>query len=439
MNKLRIKKILKFILIFILVFTINYFITIATMDEIWTYGFSYNIANYLIPYKDFNMVILPFHSLVIGLLLRTISTSFLSYHIIMALIYSMFYYFISERITLRKTLYLILYLVMLETYFYNSFMALLLMMIILLETSEYKYKDLIIGLLIGYIMMTKVNIGAFLFLVFFFKSKDKLRVFLYSAIIPIFVLGYLILTNSLLPCIDYCLLGLLNFTKNYYIEYEYIILELIVIGYIIFKIIRTKDKNYYYILAFQIIFYPLLDLNHFVVSIYPLLFYLLMTLKQKNNILLTKLLIIIFSLPTLIAFRFMYKKYDSFIGYRNMYADNTEYFDKVKNYIKKEPNKKRFYLNSFAYFLRIDNKETITKYDLMNHGNMGTNEDYIIYEIDNLCLKEDCRILVDFYEYSLIDNQMPKKVKDFILDNYELCYDDFVYCRKINYCPKERE
>ena len=68
MNKLRIKKILKFILIFILVFTINYFITIATMDEIWTYGFSYNIANYLIPYKDFNMVILPFHSLVIGLL-----------------------------------------------------------------------------------------------------------------------------------------------------------------------------------------------------------------------------------------------------------------------------------------------------------------------------------------------------------------------------------
>ena len=164
-----------------------------------------------------------------------------------------------------------------------------------------------------------------------------------------------------------------------------------------------------------------------------------MTLKQRNNILLTKLLIIIFSLPTLIAFRFMYKKYDSFIGYRNMYADNTEYFDRVKNYINEEPNKKRFYLNSFAYFLRIDNKETITKYDLMNHGNMGTNEDYIIYEIDNLCLKEDCRILVDFYEYSLIDNQMPKKIKDFILDNYELCYDDFVYCRKINYCPKERE
>ena len=187
MNKLIVKKILKFILIFSLVFIINYFITIATMDEIWTYGFSYNIANYLIPYKDFNMVILPFHSLVIGLLLRTISTSFLSYHIIMALIYSMFYYFISKRITLRKTLYLILYLVMLETYFYNSFMALLLMMIILLETSEYKYKDLIIGLLIGYIMMTKVNIGAFLFLVFFFKSKNKLRSFLYSAIIPLFV------------------------------------------------------------------------------------------------------------------------------------------------------------------------------------------------------------------------------------------------------------
>ena len=439
MNNRIVKKVFKFILIFTLVFIINYFITIATMDEIWTYGFSYNIANYLIPYRDFNMVILPFHSLVTGLILRFSSTSFLSYHIIMALIYSMFYYFISERITIRKTLYLILYLVMLETYFYNSFMAFILMMILLLETSEYKHKDIIIGLLIGYIMMTKVNIGAFIFLVFFFKSKDKLKVFLYSSIIPLFVLCYLIFTNSLLPCIDYCLLGLMNFTKNYYIEYEYIIMELIVIGYIIFKIVKTKDKNYYYILAFQVLFYPLLDLNHFVVAIFPLIFYLLMTLKQKNNILLTKLLIIIFCIPTLVAFRFMYKNYDSFIGYRNMYADNTEYFDKVKDYINKEPNKKRFYLNSFAYFLRLNNNETITKYDLMNHGNMGTKEDHIIYEIDNICLKEDCRILVDFYEYSLIDNQMPIKVKDFILNNYELCYDDFVYCRKINYCPREKE
>ena len=184
-------------------------------------------------------------------------------------------------------------------------------------------------------MMTKVNIGAFIFLVFFFKSKDKLKVFLYSSIIPLFVLCYLIFTNSLLPCIDYCLLGLMNFTKNYYIEYEYIIMESIVIGYIIFKIVKTKDKNYYYILAFQVLFYPLLDLNHFVVAIFPLIFYLLMTLKQKNNILLTKLLIIIFCLPTLVAFRFMYKNYDSFIGYRNMYADNTAYFDKVKDYINK--------------------------------------------------------------------------------------------------------
>ena len=27
---------------------------------------------------------------------------------------------------------------------------------------------------------------------------------------------------------------------------------------------------------------------------------------------------------------------------------------------------------------------------------------------------------------------LPQQLRDYILDNYELCYDDFVYCKKKN-------
>ena len=432
--------ILKFILIFILVFLLNYFVNLATMDEIWTYGFSRNVADGLIPYNDFNMILLPFHSLFIGTIMKIFSTSFLFYHTLMAFFYSVFLFIISKRITIKKTLFLIIYLVLFESYFYNPFISFLVIMILIFETSEYKYKDLIIGLLIGYIMMTKVNIGAFLFLVFFFKSKNKLRSFLYSAIIPLFVLFYLIYHKALINCFDYCVLGLKNFANNGFKDPIYLVISILIIGFIIYKIIKTKDKNYYYILAFQIICYPLVEFNHVVVAIYPLFFYLLSTLKKKYNVYLVLYIMFILTLPTFVSFRFRYTTYNnSFIGYRNYYDNDKNYLYRVDKYINDNPDTKMFYLNSNAYFVRLNHNQRIEKYDLINRGNMGSDEDKLIYELDLKCLQEDCRIIAFFDEYGLLGNQMPINFKNYVLDNYELCYDDFVYCRKINYCPKEKE
>ena len=58
-------------LIFVLIVTFLYciFCCKIQMDEIWGFGFSYNLANGLILYSDYNMVIGPFFPTVNGLLL----------------------------------------------------------------------------------------------------------------------------------------------------------------------------------------------------------------------------------------------------------------------------------------------------------------------------------------------------------------------------------
>ena len=50
-------QILELIIIFILTLLFNLICNKLTNDEIWNYGFIYNISTGLIPYKDFNMII----------------------------------------------------------------------------------------------------------------------------------------------------------------------------------------------------------------------------------------------------------------------------------------------------------------------------------------------------------------------------------------------
>ena len=58
-NKKNKQQILELIIIFIITILFNLLCNGMERDEIWNYGFSYNIATGLIPYKDFNMVITP--------------------------------------------------------------------------------------------------------------------------------------------------------------------------------------------------------------------------------------------------------------------------------------------------------------------------------------------------------------------------------------------
>ena len=90
--------ILELILIFIVTILFNLFINGLTNDEVWNYGFAYNISNGLIPYKDFNMLITPLFPLIMSIfgrrtILEVITLLMLFYCFLLYLIILWFVYF----------------------------------------------------------------------------------------------------------------------------------------------------------------------------------------------------------------------------------------------------------------------------------------------------------------------------------------------------------
>ena len=74
--------IIEFIIIFIITFFYNLICNhLISNDEIWNYGFSYNIASGLIPYKDFNMIITPFYPFLGSLFLIFLGKNLVVFHI----------------------------------------------------------------------------------------------------------------------------------------------------------------------------------------------------------------------------------------------------------------------------------------------------------------------------------------------------------------------
>ena len=59
MKKEKTHNLLLFILIFLAILSIVLIKPLNNLDEIWNYNFARNIANGLVPYKEFNMLQMP--------------------------------------------------------------------------------------------------------------------------------------------------------------------------------------------------------------------------------------------------------------------------------------------------------------------------------------------------------------------------------------------
>ena len=58
----------------LLTVTYTYYFKPIVDDELYNYGFSYNIINGLVPYKDFNMIIPPLFSYLYALIMNLFGT-----------------------------------------------------------------------------------------------------------------------------------------------------------------------------------------------------------------------------------------------------------------------------------------------------------------------------------------------------------------------------
>ena len=423
------KKLIPFIFIFILfVITILFFVGI-NMDEVWNYGFSYAIRMGEIPYKDFNMVVTPFYSLFMTiplLLWNNYLAVVLFYSSILTVASYLTYKMYKDRGLILLLLTLIIYTVITPSY--NSFILVLLLFIIYLESSKFKSKNILIGVLVALAILTKQSIGLFYFIPMIYigiKTKSLSKRLL-GFIIPIIItFGYLLLTHSLLEFIDLCFLGLLDFTGNSRSISIISIILYVIMLIVSIKIIsmNKKDVTNYYILGAYTIFIPIFDIMHLLYVVF--LFGLLIV----NNYKITGINIKQLSFVCLSLFLI--------VNGANVALNFSEYPNKLNHlkykYINKDILEEIYYVNEYAkdkdliiyddtsYLYTIINNKKSNYLSLLNHGNHGYKGSEKLVKL--LEENKDKDILILKSTDKKINNnlnQLNKKGYYYIIENYEL-------------------
>lgn len=413
--------------IFLITFLITFKFSLLTGDEVWIYGFSYNIAKGLIPYRDFNMIVTPLYPLLQGLILFIFGKNIIIYHLFNAIICTGIFY---ELKRLYSKVYYIIYLLLLGFTFqysnllpgYNLFILFLLLLILYLEQKD-KVNDFLIGLLLGLIFITKQNMGILLFLptltLFNWKKITK-RIFGFA--IPIFLLIlYLLFTNSFLEFIDYTVLGLFDFKQNLVFDFS-IILFAISFIYCIYQIFFKKNRDIAikYFLCFLMMAYPLFDFNHIIFPFAIILAYFLNQFNHTSSVyrIFFHLFYLILIIYSLLFSNNVTIKERTFKG-RVTYKDTYEYIKrtslKLNNYFYNDSIDKLYFLADYAYLFKLHNGIELNKYDLINEGNMGYKGSFkYIDEISKTCLDKKCVFIIDKHR----KNQIAVNILEYVENNY---------------------
>ena len=420
----RYKSLILIIFLFLLFLLFNLTLLPTNLDEIWNYGFSHNLYSGLIPYKDFNMVITPFYPFIMSLGFHIFGSSMLVFHIEHAIILICLCVLLFLLIDKKAWFIVALMLFPVNVSFpsYNIFLYFLLVLIIYLEKE--KKSDYLIGFLLGLCVLTKHSVGLCLLLPSLYYIKDLKKVgrrFL-GFIVPLFVfIIYLIVTKSIIPFIDLCILGLFDFASENGKAFNiYFLLFIIMIGITIYFIVKDrKNLVNYYVLAFYSIMIPLFDIYHFMVAF--LAFLILILSKVKKDIIkpgLFGISIILFATVLLMDSRFkskiIYPNNIKHFEYRFIDYDSILFTNKVNDYIKKNSDREFVFLNSNGYYFRLINDMKISYIDLINAGNFGYNgSDKLLKEIKK---RKNSIFLVDKSELSPI-KQSDKQALNYVIDN----------------------
>lgn len=418
------KSLILIIFLFLLFLLFNLTLLPTNLDEIWNYGFSHNLYSGLIPYKDFNMIITPFYPFIMSLGFHIFGSSMLVFHIEHAIILICLCVLLFLLIDKKAWFIVALMLFPVNVSFpsYNIFLYFLLVLIIYLEKE--KKSDYLIGFLLGLCVLTKHSVGLCLLLPSLYYIKDLKKVgrrFL-GFIVPLFVfIIYLIITKSIIPFIDLCILGLFDFASENGKAFNiYFLLFIIMIGITMYFIVKDrKNLVNYYVLAFYSIMIPLFDIYHFMVAF--LAFLILILSKVKKDIIkpgLFGISIILFATVLLMDSRFkskiIYPNNIKHFEYRFIDYDSILFTNKVNDYIKKNSDREFVFLNSNGYYFRLINDMKISYIDLINAGNFGYNgSDKLLKEIKK---RKNSIFLVDKSELSPI-KQSDKQALNYVIDN----------------------
>lgn len=287
---------------------------LSDLDEIWNYNFARNIADGLVPYRDFNMLQTPLLPFIARLFLKLFGNELIVMRILAILLISSIFFMIYKILKILKVhilynlSFLFILFVLLQKYIcidYNFAILLLTLILIYLELKHFNNSNLrvshyfIVGLICGSCILLKQSTGIFIsfasvvFPIFTFQNKIDFKSYLKSSIIKVLgilipvvlLIVYLICNHAFIDFIDYTILGIKTFSNSIsyttLISSQNVAIKLLSIGLPIFILVssiylakkRRKDLYglYLYSLASLIVIYPISDHIHFLIGITPLL------------------------------------------------------------------------------------------------------------------------------------------------------------------------
>lgn len=419
------KRTIYFILFFIVSFGYSFFFSKVYNDEIWNYGFSYNIASGLIPYRDFGMLQTPLYFYFASFFIKIFGNYLFSFHIFNSFILTGIICIIFYKLGYKA--FILVPFVFLNCYpSYNIFSVLLLLIILILLEKGFENKDFIIGLLVGLMFLTKQNIGVCLCIPLLYYSKNKFKG-LFGFFIPVmFYLIYLIFNNSLYEFIDYCFFGMFDFGESNSILFFFPI-EAIICLVILYKLFKSKfrESQLFYLLMYQIVTVPIFDDYHFMIGFIPVLYYVLL-IKEIEHYKIKYYIII--SLFTFFCWNFKIHEFENlnFYGDKNSYLYGRNipayvHLDEITNFIKEYSDNYDhiYFFSKNAFYVKLNANYPLDKHDMILNGNMGYNgTNRYINEIDNYCLNRKCMFILYDYEFENEINQTNKEFISFVKNNY---------------------
>ena len=172
MKKKIVKKVLLFLGIYIFCFLYSFFVSGIFNDEIWNYGFSYNIASGMVLYRDFGMLQTPLYFFLASLFIKIFGSYLFSFHLFNSFIVAGIIYIIYNRLGIKGII--LVPIIFFNSYpGYNIFSVLIILVLLNLVDKEFKYKDYVLGLLVGVMFLIKQNLGICLFVPLIFYSKNR--------------------------------------------------------------------------------------------------------------------------------------------------------------------------------------------------------------------------------------------------------------------------
>lgn len=423
------KKNIKIYFIFLISLILIAIFSQVDLDGVWEYGFSYNISQGLVPYKDFNMVVGPLYNLVFSIPMIFFGNNFYVFELMHCIIYAVIFTILYKRIE-KNSIYILLLLGLLFTLCgYNSFCVMLVLLILYLLDSKSKYKDYLIGIIIGIIFMTKHNIGIYFSILYLILSKNKIKSIL-SIMVPIIpILIYLYINNALYGYIDFCYLGIGSFVENIWADPLSLICFIVALIILIKELIKYKnsnkeDKKILYVAVFFMFVFPILDQGHVVPILIPLAYYLFTNNEKisKKTIFLTKYFIVIGYIATtiLMGFKSEINFHNDYLKYQMIPKNFNYYLEKYDEYLKNISNDNKVYLlveNSYA--IKLYRNELPQMFDLINEGNLGSDSNKYIKIMADDCKENKCTFILDnrFFKKKKYFQYL-RMFKDYVIDNY---------------------